>query len=89
MEGSDFQIREFRDADYDALAQVVLRSFPDHPLTPAEIRRFDEFNAQGGRVPHRLAAVLPESGQFVASGQIDQSPFNFHPQKISTRRNTG
>jgi ribosomal protein S18 acetylase RimI-like enzyme len=77
----EYRIREFRDADYDALAGVHRRAFPDHPLSPDEMRRFDAFLTGEGRVPHRLAAVRPGSDELVALGELSQLPFNYHPRK--------
>jgi mycothiol synthase len=45
------------------------------------MRRFDAHLEHGGRVPHRLAAVVPPSDDLVAMGEIAQLPRNYHPQK--------
>lgn len=81
MSSPAFRVRAFRDSDYEALAGVNVRSFPDHPLTPEEMRHFDRALDQTGRVPHRLAVVLPPSDEMVAMGELAQLPFNYHPQK--------
>jgi GNAT superfamily N-acetyltransferase len=77
----DFRVRPFRDPDYEALAGVNVRSFPDHPLSPGEMRRFDAFLAGAGRAPYRLAATIPPDDALVAYGELVQLPFNYHPQK--------
>jgi GNAT superfamily N-acetyltransferase len=76
-----FRLREFRDSDYEALAGVNVRSFPDHPLSPGEMRRFDAFLSGPERAPYRLAAIVPPDDTLVAYGELVQLPFNYHPRK--------
>ncbi len=81
MDASAYRIREFRDADHEALAEVQRRAFPDLPRSAAEMRHFDRFSVEGGPSPVRLAAVLPPADELVGQGELDQPPHHFDPQK--------
>jgi len=76
------EIREFKPADYDAMARIVNAIYPDRPRSPGELRYWDESVDRDKYVLKRYSAVETERGHVVGYGDYRHSADMFHPKKF-------
>ncbi len=74
------RVRSFRDEDYAHLASIGTASFPDSPVSEAEIRHNDGAWDHGRYWLVRFVAEEP-SGEVVGTGRMSHMAYEFHPQK--------
>lgn len=78
----NIEIRPFRDADYEAVVEIVNAVFPDAPGTVEEWRYDDEHFDRSKFVMERHVAVDRFSGCMLGFAGLRHIPWNFHPQKF-------
>ncbi len=76
------EIRDFKPDDYDAVAGILNRIYPDHRRSPSEIRYWDESFDRNKYIFKRYSAVETGNGQLVAYGDYRHMPDMFHPKKF-------
>jgi GNAT superfamily N-acetyltransferase len=74
MDESRYFSREFRDADYDALAAIQNAVNPDEPMSVESLRHMIESFRQYSE-PHEIVVADRQSGEVVASGAVFRMPF--------------
>jgi mycothiol synthase len=82
MDDARYRIREFEEKDYPAEARLHNQINPDDPATAEEIRHWVESLAAPGLVRRQFVVEDHVSGAVVASGDLTQVPFNYHPRKF-------
>ena len=73
-------IRPFSDEDYEAIANVFNRAFPEYPETVENIRHWDRMRSPKMRFARLLAEI---DGQVIGVAAHDQYEGRFHPDKYS------
>ncbi len=77
-----FQFREFGSSDYDRLAELFGRIFPEYDRTPNEWRHWDSMVDKSKFYFHRFACVSSGSKEILGFGQCQHSMEMFHPNKF-------
>ncbi|HZY69496.1 MAG TPA: GNAT family N-acetyltransferase [Thermoplasmata archaeon] len=76
---SRFEIRDFRDSDFEADSRIASHLHPGFPVTAEEIRHWDGAIAGEGIHKHRLAVEERDSATVVATGLLFNPPWEFDP----------
>jgi GNAT superfamily N-acetyltransferase len=74
MDESQFQLRPFREEDYDTVSRVTSRVTPDFPTTPEELRQWNRTFEGPNLVKIDLVAEERSSGIGVAFGSLHHVP---------------
>src|SRR5713101_3002373 len=77
-----FQFREFGSSDYDRLAELFGRIFPEYDRTPNEWRHWDSMVDKSKFYFHRFACLSSVSKEILGFGQCQHSMEMFHPNKF-------
>src|SRR5256886_11845279 len=80
--GTDIEIRQFEERDYDAVVAVSNAVVPDRPWTVDELRYEDDHLDRGKYMLERHVAVDRRSGVLAGYGEVRHLPWNFHPRKF-------
>jgi mycothiol synthase len=84
MDEARYRIREFENDDYPAQARLNNRVDPDELRTAEELQHWAESIAAPHLIRRRFVVEERGSGAVVASGELAQLPFNYHPKKFWT-----
>jgi len=80
--GTDIEIRQFEERDYDAVVAVSNAVVPDRPWTVDELRYEDDHLDRGKYMLERHVAVDRPTGILAGYGEVRHLPWNFHPRKF-------
>jgi GNAT superfamily N-acetyltransferase len=81
MDENRYGVREFRDSDYDALAQIQNAVEPDEPMSVESLRHMIE-SFRGTANPHQLVVEDRRSGELVGSAAVFRMPFDGEPGQL-------
>jgi mycothiol synthase len=84
MDPDRYELREFRDADCEALAELQSRVLPDRPYSATEVRHYLQLANGPRNNARRLCVIERHSEALVGFGALEQLPFNYHPDKYWT-----
>lgn len=76
------EIRDFRPDDYETMAAILHSIYPDHDLSPSELRYRDETFDRNKYILKRYSAVEAGRGHIVAYAEFRHMPDMFHPRKF-------
>ncbi len=76
------RIREFKDSDYDSLAEILNAIYPDHRTDVEDLREDDKRFDKERYVRKRYVAVDDTSDQVIAFGVYSHIPGMFDPQRF-------
>jgi mycothiol synthase len=82
MDEGKYRLRDFEQGDYAAAARLQNRVDPTDPTTPEELQHWKELTHRAPYVDREFVVEDRGSGSVVASGGIEQSPFNYDPQRF-------
>jgi GNAT superfamily N-acetyltransferase len=84
MDDPRYRTREFREDDYAAEARLSNRIGLSEPTTSEELRHWDASMTAPHLVHRKFVVEEVASATIVASGGLQQVPFNYHPHKFWT-----
>ncbi len=76
------QMREFQRSEYEELARLYARIYPDYDRSSNEWRFWDESLDRTKYLRKRYSCYDSQTGQTVAFGEIGHATWMFHPQKF-------
>lgn len=82
VDETEYGIRPFEDADFEAEARITREFDPEHAATVEELRHWDSvMNLQKDHLNLRLAVERRSSKEVVGFGSLAQPHWNYHPRK--------
>ena len=77
-----FQFRDFEPSDYDRLAEIFGRIFPEYDRTANEWRHWDSMVDKSKFYFQRFACLNQSTGEILGFGQAQHSMEMYHPNKF-------
>lgn len=81
MDGPRYELREFHDSDYAAVAAVLNANDPERPTSSETLRHLFETILTEADTRHLVAVDRP-SGELVAIGSVFRMPFEAEPSRF-------
>ena len=82
MDLNAYFVRPFGEDDYDALSRLRIKTSPETPATPAELRHWDALLNDSRYVNEKWVVEERRTGKMVGFAALNHSEFSFDPHKF-------